>query len=86
MDDRALRHRAAEASRLLSDPLLLEALNTILAEARDELERCDSDHMLEWQAKAQAARALPDALKAIIVSAPVVPDDEPTAEPDPGVI
>lgn len=86
MDDRAKRHRAAEASRLLSEPLLLEALNTILAEARDELERCDSDHMLEWQAKAQAARALPDALREIVLSAPPVVDEEPTAKPDPGVV
>lgn len=82
MDNRDLRHRAAEAARLLSEPLLIEALNTILAEARDELERCDPEHMLEWQAKAQAARALPDALKAIVVSAPPL-EEEPTANPTP---
>ncbi len=80
MNERDLRHRAAEADRLLSEPLLIEALNSILAEARDELERCDAAHLHEWQARAQAARALPDALKAMILSAPT----EPTVTNDPG--
>ncbi len=84
MDERELRHRAAEADRLLREPLLIEALNTLLAEARDELERCDAEHMLEWQAKAQAARGLTDALHAVIAAGPVVPE-EPTSNPDPGV-
>lgn len=81
-DERDLRHRAAEASRLLSEPLLIDALNTILAEARDELERCAPDKMLEWQAKAQAARALPDALRAHILAGPTA-DEEPTVNPIP---
>ena len=85
MNERDLRHRAAEASRLLSEPLLLEALNAILAEARDNLERCGPEHLREWQANAKAARALPDALNAFIVAAPTA-EPEPTDNPDPGVI
>lgn len=86
MDDRAKRHRAAEADRLLSEPLLLEALNTILAEARNGLETCKPDELLDWQARAAASRALPDVLREIVLSAPPVVDEEPTAKPDPGVV
>lgn len=82
MDERELRHRAAEADRLLREPLLIEALNTILAEARNELETCPVERLLEWQAKAAAAHALEGALRAVILAAPPV---EPTVTNDPGV-
>jgi hypothetical protein len=85
MDERELRHRAAEASRLLGEPLLAEALNTILAEARNALETCGPDQLLMWQARAQAARALPDALREVVVAGPVA-EPEPTDKLDPGTI
>ena len=37
MYEHELRRRAAEADRLLREPLLIEALNLILADARNEL-------------------------------------------------
>ena len=76
MDERELRRRAAEADRLLREPLLIEALNLILADARDQLETCPVDKLLEWQGKAAAARALPDALRGIIVAGPVAEPEE----------
>lgn len=76
MDEREPRRRAAEADRLLREPLLIEALNLILADARNELETCPVDKLLEWQGKAAAARALPDALRAVILAGPVAESEK----------
>lgn len=84
MDDRELRRRAAEANRLLREPLLIEALNTILADARDELERCTADDLPMWQARASACRALTDQLRGVILAGPPT-DEQPTVNNDPGV-
>lgn len=78
MDERELRHRAAEASRLKSEPLLIEALNAILADARDALETCTPEELLRLQANAAAARALASAIERVILQGP-----EPTVETTP---
>jgi len=82
-DERTLRQRAQEANLLLANPMLIEALETILAQARDELETCPVERMLEWQGKAAAARALPEQLRAVVLAAP--PETEPTVNNDPGI-
>ncbi len=83
MDSRELKHRAAEAHRLLTDPLLLEGLNHILAAARDELEICAPEDLLKMQAKAWAARSLPDWLDEQVKSAP---STESPDKPDPDIV
>lgn len=83
-DQRILRQRAAEASRLMSDPFLTEALSHVLADTRDELETCPTDKLLELQGTARGIRGLLGKLEEAIITGTSLPK-EPTSN-DPGNI
>ena len=90
MDSRDIRHRGAEASRLLADPILQTAINTVIEDAKNALVTVDASNMAEvlrLQAGAQAAAMLEDVLNGYILAAQsLAPDPEPTVPNDPGVI
>ena len=86
MDPRELSRRASEADRLLSEPLLREAIETIISDAKNALVTADASNIHEvqrLQAAALAAGFLESELRRVILAAPEM--DEPTVNNDPGV-
>lgn len=86
MDEREARHRGAEAARLLSEPLFIEAMNGVLAEVRAQLEIVEASNVTEvlrLQGLAAGCRNLELALKAHILAMPTEP--EPSATNDHGL-
>lgn len=77
MDERELRHRAAEARRLVNEPLFVEALEKIRLQTLLALAIVDATNVsavMKLQAKAAMTMEIVEEMQAIIMAAP--PDEQ----------
>lgn len=78
-DERIARHRAAEARRLASEPLLVEFLEKFRVEAMHMLATAnatDEAAIRKWQARYAVTGEFLEEMQGIILAAPT--EDEPT--------
>lgn len=83
-DERTRRHRAAEARRLISDPLFVEALEKIRLDTLSALEDVDATNVAavqKLQAKARVTYEIVLELQGVIAADPL--GHEPTANATP---
>jgi len=85
LDERALRHRAAEARRLISEPLFVEALEKIRISTLSALEDVDATNVAavqKLQAKAKVTYEIVLELQGIIAADPHAQDPTANATPE----
>lgn len=85
MDEAERRSRAYDARRLLSEPLLKEAIDLVIDDAKNALVTVDASNMAEvmrLQAGAVAASHLEEVLHRVILAGP---PEETDRNNDPGV-